>query len=253
MIWHNGAISDENVDFSRYDSGCFTTGRIVNGRIWLQTEHEQRLRTTCAELGITFPAFDLAQAVRSLVEKNAWSTARFRSTIAITEGQVDVFCSIASLPFSRDSITLKSVFLSNEFTQRSIKTIDRVDYQYYAKIAANEKCDDVLLYDARDNVLETAIANVFLIFGNDIVTPPSDMSLLPGLVRNALLSARFDAYRVREKKITCSDMASADGVFVTNAVRGIEPVASIDAHRFSTNAVAAFKRIADDELGFTQL
>ncbi len=249
MIWRNGTIIDETVDFSRYDTGCFTTGRVVNGRIWLHNEHEKRLRLACAELGIVFPAYDLTQAVYSLIEKNGLSSARFRSTIADNSRMIDSYCSTAPLPLSRHAIRLKSVLI-HELAQRCIKTIDRTDYHYYADIATRENVDDMLLYDESGNVLETGIANIFFIFGKKIITPPSRLPLFPGLVREALLQNHFDSYRIFEQHVSRTEVIAADAVFITNAVRGIEPVAFIDDHHFPTEPVTAFKRIADDMIGF---
>lgn len=250
MIWRNGTIIDETVDFSRYDTGCFTTGRTVNGRIWLHNEHETRLRMACAELGIAFPAYDFTQSVYSLIEKSGLRSARFRSTIAGDSRNVDSYCLIAPLPSPRKEVMLKSVCLRDDDKDRTMKTINRIDYQYYADIVAQEKSDDVLLYDRYDNVLETSIANVFFMFGNDIITPPSELPLLPGLVREVLLQNHYDSYRMFEQHLSRAEVIAADGVFITNAVRGIEPVAYIDDHQFSTDAATTFKRIADTMIGF---
>jgi para-aminobenzoate synthetase/4-amino-4-deoxychorismate lyase len=58
-----------------------------------------------------------------------------------------------------------------------------------------------------------------------VVTPPADGRLLPGVTRaQAIEVARALGLEVREEPVSLDELARADEVFLTGAVRGVEPV-----------------------------
>ena len=87
---------------------------------------------------------------------------------------------------------------------------------------------DPLLVDQDGTVLETGRANVFVVRGGVVTTPPVDGRILPGVMRARVLpTLRAAGYEVREQDITLTDIAEASEVFVTNALRGARPVGEI--------------------------
>lgn len=87
---------------------------------------------------------------------------------------------------------------------------------------------DPLLVDQDGTVLETGRANVFVVRGGVVTTPPVDGRILPGAMRARVLpTLRAAGYEVREQDITLTDLAGASEVFVTNALRGARPVGEI--------------------------
>ena len=87
---------------------------------------------------------------------------------------------------------------------------------------------DPLLVDQDGTVLETGRANVFVVRGGVVTTPPVDGRILPGAMRARVLpTLRAAGYEVREQDITLTDIAGASEVFVTNALRGARPVGEI--------------------------
>ncbi|MCR4525687.1 bifunctional anthranilate synthase component I family protein/class IV aminotransferase [Kocuria rhizophila] len=85
-------------------------------------------------------------------------------------------------------------------------------------------CDPVLV-DEDGTVLETGRANVFVVRGGVVTTPPADGRILPGVMRARVIAAlRSAGYEVRERAIALADLAEVSEVFVTNALRGARPV-----------------------------
>jgi para-aminobenzoate synthetase/4-amino-4-deoxychorismate lyase len=78
-----------------------------------------------------------------------------------------------------------------------------------------------LVVDHEGTVLEASRANVFVVAGGSIVTPPADGRILPGVTRARLLEL-LDA---REQVVRFERLAEADEVFLSGSVRGVEPVA----------------------------
>jgi len=72
-----------------------------------------------------------------------------------------------------------------------------------------------LLIDTDGLVLEAAHANLWLVEGAALLTPPADGRILPGVTRGALLAGECVA---REEPIEFERLARADAVFLTSSI-----------------------------------
>jgi para-aminobenzoate synthetase/4-amino-4-deoxychorismate lyase len=82
-----------------------------------------------------------------------------------------------------------------------------------------------LLVDADGSVLEASRSCVFLVVGEALVTPAADGRILPGVTRaRAIEVARSLGLEVREESVPGDLLSTADELFLTGAVRGVEPV-----------------------------
>jgi para-aminobenzoate synthetase/4-amino-4-deoxychorismate lyase len=82
-----------------------------------------------------------------------------------------------------------------------------------------------LVVDADGAALETSRGSLFLVSGGALVTPPADGRLLPGITRAQTIElAAGLGLPVREEPVDLGALSSADEVFLTGAVRGVEPV-----------------------------
>jgi para-aminobenzoate synthetase / 4-amino-4-deoxychorismate lyase len=73
-----------------------------------------------------------------------------------------------------------------------------------------------LLVDLDGLVLEASRANVLVVEGDDLVTPPRDGRILPGIGLSALAA--------REEPIDLDRLDEADAVLLVSALRGVQPV-----------------------------
>jgi para-aminobenzoate synthetase / 4-amino-4-deoxychorismate lyase len=81
-----------------------------------------------------------------------------------------------------------------------------------------------LIVDLDGQVLEAAIANVLIVEGATVVTPPLDGRLLPGTIRGRVLAAAPSAgLETREEPITLERLEAADEVLLSSAIRGVRP------------------------------
>jgi para-aminobenzoate synthetase / 4-amino-4-deoxychorismate lyase len=81
-----------------------------------------------------------------------------------------------------------------------------------------------LLVDLDGDVLEAAYANVFVVEGNHLVTPPLDGRQLPGTVRARVLAL----HPAREERLTLDRIAAADEVLLASSIRGVHPARLAD-------------------------
>ncbi len=104
--------------------------------------------------------------------------------------------------------------------------------------------DEPLVTDG-DEVLETGWGNVFAVTGRTIRTPVTDGRILPGTVRAwALRAAPSLGLSVEEAPLTRADLEAAEEVFVTSAIRGVQPAEScVDIGSWPTGPVT--RRLAE--------
>lgn len=105
--------------------------------------------------------------------------------------------------------------------------------------------DGVVFYDHQGQVRETATANIFAVFGGEVVTPPAPPSALPGVVRAWCLSyLRELGWEVREACLPLARLLACDGAFLTSSLAGIVPVRAIEDKvlPFATDIFHAFKK-----------
>jgi len=86
--------------------------------------------------------------------------------------------------------------------------------------AAVPNCDDVLLWNARGELTESTRANLVVRLDGELVTPPLDCGLLPGILRERLLARR----RIAERVIRREDLARASGLWLISSLRGWIPI-----------------------------
>ena len=85
-----------------------------------------------------------------------------------------------------------------------------------------------LICDGKE-VLEAGWANLFAVREETLWTPPADGRILPGTARAAVLAIALESgLDAQEQPLRIEDILSADEVFLTNSIRGIEPVDALD-------------------------
>jgi para-aminobenzoate synthetase / 4-amino-4-deoxychorismate lyase len=82
-----------------------------------------------------------------------------------------------------------------------------------------------LLVDERGELLEGTRANVFIVNGEELLTPPLDGRILAGVTRARVIEAAAAlGMEIDARPIGLGELAEADEVFLTSAIRGVPPV-----------------------------
>jgi branched-chain amino acid aminotransferase len=107
-----------------------------------------------------------------------------------------------------------------------------------ASIFANENgLDNCLLLNDSKNVVEAIQGNVFMLMGNKLITPPVSEGCLNGVMRKQILAIAnsIDTLEVVEEIISPFDLQKADELFVTNVIKGIQPITKYRKKDFDVN------------------
>jgi para-aminobenzoate synthetase/4-amino-4-deoxychorismate lyase len=105
-------------------------------------------------------------------------------------------------------VSANSVWLHHKTTRREV---------YDEARASRPDCDDVLLWNERGEVTESAIANVVVERDGERVTPPLSSGLLAGVERAHLLAEG----RVREAVVRVEELRRVPRLWLVNSVRGL--------------------------------
>lgn len=116
--------------------------------------------------------------------------------------------------------------------------------------------DDALLMNERGQLAECTSANIFLVRGREVRTPPLSSGCLPGITRSVLLDVIPAAgFRLSEEDLTPADLNTAEEVFVSSTTREVAAVESIQPDwkyaapgKTTLEIAAAFQRYVKSHL-----
>jgi para-aminobenzoate synthetase/4-amino-4-deoxychorismate lyase len=197
--------------------GVFETTLVAGGRPVALDAHLARLETSLAVLyGLAVP-----EGARAQVEEAAVGVelGRLRLTVdADGEATVGVADVDLALVFPSEGISVAPIAVPG-----GIGTHKWADRRLLEQAEAQVGPAVPLVVDADDGaVLEGSRGSLFVVREGVVLTPPADGRLLPGITRaQAIDVVRGLGVELREEPV---DLAAADEVFLTGAVRGVEPV-----------------------------
>jgi len=246
LLNYNGVICSDEEPLSdarnralRYGEGLIETMLWQQGRIRFQGLHERRAQESLACIG--FPHADLEawrKALLRTVSVNPATTAGILRTQFFRDDRMDLLQYMVELQPLPDTHgawpesgmhtgVCRQVVKSQDHISH-LKTTSRLNYILAARAAAQQGWDDALLLNPAGRIAESTISNVWIIRNSTMITPPLSEGCIAGIFRSYLLECRTVAgLAVREAPLGEPDLEDADELFLTNAIRGIQPV-----HRF---------------------
>ncbi len=109
-----------------------------------------------------------------------------------------------------------------------IKHLNRLE-QVLARNEWQEQFPEGLVCDINDRLIEGTMSNLFLIRGEQLLTPLLDQCGVAGVVRSVIIdAAQRHAVEVVQQRLCIEDLFQADGAFITNTGFGVLPVRSCD-------------------------
>lgn len=107
----------------------------------------------------------------------------------------------------------------------TVKTINRTIFNLALRRASELMMDKVILTNNKGNIACSANANIFILIGEKLITPPLSEGVLDGVLRKKILEhARSISVNINEDVITQEMLSLSDGVFLTNSIIFISPV-----------------------------
>ena len=277
MINFNGLIvSNETNILTRnraflYGDAVFETVKIMDSKVLFLEDHYFRLmssmRVIRMEIPMNFTMEYLEEQILTLAKsKNMAISSRARITVYRNDGgyylpqdnTVSFLISVESLDTAFYSIDKKDYvvdlytdFYISKQLLSSIKTTNKI-INITASIFANENgLDNCLLLNDSKNVIEALQGNLFMLKGNVLSTPPVSEGCLNGIMRKQILALarKIENLEVVEEVISPFDLQKADELFITNVIKGIQPITKYRKKEFTTDLASKLVRNLNDTLG----
>ena len=186
--------------------------------------HLQRLQSSSSYFNFCFNQEKINQSLNRMSRHlNPAFEYRIR-LLLFPEGQVSLSCrrlkqttkkSIPRVTFAKKRVDSQDVFLFHKTTNRKL-------YEKEYQKARRAGFFDVIFQNERDEITEGAISNIFIRKDGMYYTPPVSCGLLRGVYRQYFIETKPQL--IREKIIKCQDLYEADGIYLSNAVRGLVQV-----------------------------
>ncbi|MFN0291165.1 aminotransferase class IV [Pedobacter helvus] len=216
--------------------GIFDFLKLVNGKPIFIEDYFNRFYNSAKEmnLNIGLDRSQLHQAIQSLLAKNNMPNSSLK--IILTGGYSEDGYQIAEpnlvivqAPFKYDYSSFERglTLLSHNY-QRQLATVKTIDYLQAIRLQPQlkQKQIDDLLYHHNGEVRECPRANIFIVKGNEILTPKTN--ILRGITRSKILITKIEGYTIKEQDFELADIANADEAFITSSTKNILPVLSLD-------------------------
>ena len=181
--------------------------------------HLARLEVSAEHYGFRFDAeavMAALKAVSSQLAAQARMGERRRVRLCVSvAGAVSVTTAEVILePDSIQPVGLAAEPVAQEDMNLRFKTTRRGVYDRAAAGMADGV--EALLWNEKDLVTESVIANLVYETDGEFFTPPVADGLLPGVLRTRLL----DEGRIRERSLPVAELGSVHGLYLVNALRG---------------------------------
>ena len=263
MINFNGTIVSNDASLLTqnraflFGDAVFETVKIVNNKILFLEDHYFRLMSSMRVIRMEIPMnftmeFFEEQILALATAKESTLSARARITVYRNDGgyylpqnnTVSFLINVESLDDTLYSLNqgeyvvdLYTDFYVTKQLLSSIKTTNKI-INITGSIFANENgLDNCLLLNDSKNVIEALQGNIFMLKGNILVTPPVSEGCLNGVMRRQILTLarKIENLEVVEEVISPFDLQKADELFITNVIKGIQPITKYRKKDFTTN------------------
>lgn len=261
MINFNGTISLEDNLLTNnrgllYGDSVFETVKILDGKILFVEDHYFRLmasmRIVRMEIPMNFTMEYFEEQILSLAKaENIEKSSRARMTIFRKEGgfylpkdrNVSFLVSVSELEnavysVEKDNyeVELYKDFIVTKHLLSTIKSSNRLINVTGSIFAEENGYDNCLLINDDKNVIEALNGNLFMLMGNKLITPPISEGCLNGVMRKQVLALarKIETLEVVEEAISPFDLQKADELFVTNVIKGIQPITKYRKKEYET-------------------
>ena len=274
IAWFNGQFIDDDAPAVAlrdtgllHAAGVFTTMRARAGRVFRLTHHLARLRASSEALFVPLKYSDaeLASAIDEVLTRNNLADARLRLTVTRGQSTQDPLhgthltpnCFLTATDLQPYPATYYAqgltVLLNDEQKlnpydmQAGHKTLNYFSRLAGLREAVRRGAGEALWFNVHNYLQSASVANVFIVKGGALVTPPTaddlrdpavaaacpypKSNVLPGVLRGAVIDlAKSNDIPIRAEAMTVNHVLEADEVFLTNSIMQVMPVGRIEQH-----------------------
>jgi len=254
---NNKQSADIGISFNdralQYGDGVFETMRICDGGIPMWEYHQQRLINAQKALGL--PLENLLSQWNEFAVSNLVNFENACAKLVISRGegprgykipqpvQLNWWLKITDLPIKSEHegfrLTLCRHALSRQPALAGIKHLNRLD-QVLARSewGGRDNFDEGIMFNIDGDVVEGTMSNLFWLKDGRLFTPDLSQEGIDGCVRRWVIRQYDHSSPVTIKKNVKLDLLlTADAVFLTNSLMGIQKVIEIDGQKIGQHTL----------------
>lgn len=232
MRMENGVARDWDMHFDRLKKGAeFVYGPFIDKEDWV-TNLRNRLEMKLSE-------FDGDRVLRITIYREQERGVLRGSFIGSSDLRFHVSHSILDpARFENKSLKLRTCPISPRphWWPSYLKAGNYLETILCQKIYMQPGDDDVLFLSEEDTILESSVANIFVVRHEKLYTAPTGPNVLDGIMRRKVIRVAEEFFKeFIENETTMEQILKADAVFGSNSVRGLFLVDRIDDYEITYN------------------
>ena len=219
--------------------GLFETIRFDSRKLFYPEKHLERLSAGLDIIRIKLrkSSADIILLLEETIQRNPIQSGLLR--LMVTRGEVEgppwkyegsagIYITIRSLT-PEPEYPVKIIFYPEDKYpiirfNPAIKSLNYIGNMLAKKDAEKEGAFEPVFYNKEGYITECAIRNIFFVQGNRLLTPSTNLGVLPGVMRGAIMSIANELnLTVKEANISIESINDMDEAFVSSTGIGLLP------------------------------
>lgn len=239
-IWVNGTLftDPESATVGAVDhglvvgGGVFETLKVLPNGPFTVGRHLDRLTRSASLLGLPEPDHgQLREGIDAVLQDRTYDHGKIRITYTGGRGPLGsqpafgpptvVVAADASPPVEPSTAIVTAPWTRNERgAMTGVKSISYAENVRALAYASERGATEAILINNAGHVCEGTGSNIFLVFGDEIITPTLEAGPLAGITRGLVL----EWCGGREADLTEDEARKADEVFITSSLRDVQHI-----------------------------
>ena len=199
-------------------AGLFETVKTIDGKLIALNRHMRRAIDSALELGITMPSEDeIREEIKKVLTERPHPVGRLRLCFAHN------LFTVLHDPYIDKPEPMRLNFFSETVNGAIHKQFPYDNRFAILEAAQLEGFDDAILFNGKNEITETAVANVLFLIDSQWVTPPITAGLLPGVMR----AIAVENCGVKVRPIHVSEIPEVKSALVVSSLRVAQSVSHI--------------------------
>ena len=258
-IWLNGRLYDDphqaavaGIDHGLVvGDGVFETLKVTEAGAFAIRRHLARLNRSAAALGLPQPDHgEIREAIDAVLDGRDFPRGKLRITYTggcgplgseAPYGPPTLIIMLAPANAAPQSTSIVTApWTRNEHgALAGVKSTSYAENVRGLRYAASHDASEAIFLNNAGHICEGTGTNIFVVFGDKVITPPLSSGPLAGVTRELIM----EWSAVEQRDLTLNEARLGDEVFLTSSMRDIQGVERWDDQTFSratvTRAVAA--------------
>ena len=249
-IWLNGRLYEDphqatvaGVDHGLIvGDGVFETLKVTERGAFAVRRHLDRLTRSAAALGLPAPDHgEIREAIDVVLDSRDFPRGKLRITYTGGQGPLG-----SEAPYGPPTLIIMlapadgapqlTSIVTAPWTRNEHGALAGVKSTSYAEnvrglgYAASYRAGEAIFLNTAGHICEGTGTNIFMVFGDNVITPPLSSGPLAGITRELIM----EWSAVEERDLTLNDAKNADEVFITSSMRDIQAVERWDDQIFAS-------------------